>query len=489
MGTTMRSSLCLLVAFFALSHAAPIAMNVSMTPASGYELGAYESLLSSISSQVSAPGSKICITHGPDAAIALLPTKTCTHVVLLGAPPSSLLSLSLSQPLLVVGGSLDGVSRFTDFAVARHRFSAPTRRFAAIDGASHHSFASGPPSELSKAQDITASVAQPAVHTHTAGLIKDFVGAGPSPVLDAAEVRAAQLAAPLVAALKLEGSTALGHPSCNSDFPTNPTCKYPKFPDHSLPFGPAPAPSPPLPSDCVCGSPWVRDYANPMIAGFSESKEPSYTVLSNDAYQDVSDTHPFHLPHIFNSCTAGSATCQLNTTTLTMPISKAGDLFPNITSPPVSFFEFRTKMKSRQAVWEAAGLGDQDQKKTDNNMTMCKAINQRAYDWALANAETSVRARFEKDGEAFVMVDDKVATIGITGPEWIKDELVYTRAKTASGSQVEIQSWQFVVGNTNGGSVPWFFPVGMHYCKLLSPARAMEWIYTDGLRTRRGLKH
>ena len=23
---------------------------------------------------------------------------------------------------------------------------------------------------------------------------------------------------------------------------------------------------------------------------------------------------------------------------------------------------------------------------------------------------------------------------------------------------------------------------GFHYCKLLSPARAMEWLYTDGLR-------
>lgn len=24
--------------------------------------------------------------------------------------------------------------------------------------------------------------------------------------------------------------------------------------------------------------------------------------------------------------------------------------------------------------------------------------------------------------------------------------------------------------------------VGYHYCKLLSPARAMEWIYVDGLK-------
>jgi hypothetical protein len=28
---------------------------------------------------------------------------------------------------------------------------------------------------------------------------------------------------------------------------------------------------------------------------------------------------------------------------------------------------------------------------------------------------------------------------------------------------------------------------GYHYCKLLSPARAMEWIYVDGLRKYDGM--
>lgn len=29
---------------------------------------------------------------------------------------------------------------------------------------------------------------------------------------------------------------------------------------------------------------------------------------------------------------------------------------------------------------------------------------------------------------------------------------------------------------------------GVHYCKLLSPARAMEWIYVDGLRYYNSMK-
>merc|ERR1711988_1394814 len=92
-----------------------------------------------------------------------------------------------------------------------------------------------------------------------AQLVAEFAdGSNGLMALRAAEATAEQLSTPVTDALELEGSTKLGHVACNSDFPTNPTCQYPKYPDHSLPLGPAPAPNPPLPSDCICGSPWVK---------------------------------------------------------------------------------------------------------------------------------------------------------------------------------------------------------------------------------------
>lgn len=122
----------------------------------------------------------------------------------------------------------------------------------------------------------------------------------------------------------------------------------------------------------------------------------------------------------------------------------------------------------------------------DKVSDMCKKINQAAFDWALNNAEPSVKSRFESSGEPMVMVDDVEQTFGIHGPEWIQDELVFKRTSDSNSptkSRIEVQSWKFVVGNANHGNVPWLVPAGMHYCKLLSPARAMEWIYTDSMRS------
>jgi hypothetical protein len=42
------------------------------------------------------------------------------------------------------------------------------------------------------------------------------------------------------------------------------------------------------------------------------------SVVSNDAFHDVSDVTPFHLAHIFNAGSCGSGACVLNSTTVDM---------------------------------------------------------------------------------------------------------------------------------------------------------------------------
>ena len=60
--------------------------------------------------------------------------------------------------------------------------------------------------------------------------------------------------------------------------------------------------------------------------------------------------------------------------------------------------------------------------------------------------------------------------IGAPGPEWIQDELVYTKVGDGPSGRIEVQSWQFVVANINQGNDPWFFPVGMHCQSFCLPS-------------------
>jgi hypothetical protein len=379
-------------------------------------------------------------------------------------------------PVLVVGAELDGVTRFSQFATTRHRHASTNHHFVVVKGAAHHSF-TPPAVNTRNILDLQAEVSDEFTRAQTTILIEQWLNN--STEFNVAKRDAYLLAAPIIKALELEGSSHTGKDICNSDYPTNNKCNYPKYPDFSLPPGPAPAPSPLPSADCICGSKWVTDYAFPSVAGASDK---GFTVHAADAFHDVSDTHPFHLPHNWNTCTSPSG-CNLNVTTLTMSVNGSGTLFPNASAaPPLSALELRTKMKSRKIIWEAAGLGKQSGDVDKKNMTLCKRANQMAWDWALTNADSDVRARFEKAGEPFVMVDDVEAPIGLTGPTWIKKELKYTR--TAKNT-IEIQSWTFVVPESPIKSK--YLPTGMHYCKLLSPARCMEWIYTDGLRHNMGL--
>eukprot|EP00927_Polykrikos_kofoidii_P022292 TRINITY_DN20844_c0_g1_i3.p1 TRINITY_DN20844_c0_g1~~TRINITY_DN20844_c0_g1_i3.p1 ORF type:complete len:483 (-),score=77.06 TRINITY_DN20844_c0_g1_i3:89-1537(-) len=473
----------LLGAFHALS------VHLSWMPGDGFPPSAYESLKVAVQNKLGEAattneGAELCIGHSADGARSALRAaaqggdRCRAGVVTLASAPLPDDFDGVTFPVLVIAGELDGVVPLARFAVARYRSrDVPSRRFVLVRGASHASFAS---SSVRVALDLHAETKDEDVHATVAELVRGFLE-GNSEGLQAAEEATNRIASPLVDALKLEGSEALGVPACNSDFPTNPTCNYPKWPDHSLPFGPAPAPSPLPPKDCVCGSPWVETFAAPMLSGLPSST----SIVLKDAFHDVSDTHPFHLPHIFNSCASSDAKCVLNATTVTMPIVKPGDLWPaGKASAPLSALELRTKLKSREAVWTSAGL-PKASSALDHGVTLCKDINQAALVWALGHAEAEVKSRYVKSGEPMVVVEDREATIGITGPEWIKDELKFRRVseKTSpTGTRVEVMSWKFVVGNVNKGNVPWFFPVGMHYCKFLSPARAMEWIYTDSIR-------
>jgi hypothetical protein len=407
---------------------------------------------------------------------------------------------SFPVPILTVDGELDGLLHITRQAEAYfHQVQEVGQLSAAIEnqpvvileGLNHWSFGSGtPPSNVAK-NDLAAEVTPAAGYAMIAKVISDYLimkfgtgGAKASAItaIEEAVKDTGIMLSPLIEAMQLEGHQYLKQ-SCDSDYPTNPTCGYTAYPGKSL-GPPHSAPNPAPPSDCTCGSPWVMGNAQRIMGGLEFSANPGATIATKDAFHDVSQTRPFHLPHIFTpkpgtACKAG-ATCQIESTTVTMPIYDSRDSL-DTGLYPITATEFRTKLKSRQAVWEAAGATGVNYTATDRyNTSICQAINQAAYNWALSKAAPKTLKRFQTKGQPYVFVPDQWSGIGITGPEWIKAAMVYT--PSADKKTVTVAAPYFACENKNLGDEPYTDTVGYHYCKLLSPARAMEWLYADGLR-------
>jgi hypothetical protein len=92
--------------------------------------------------------------------------------------------------------------------------------------------------------------------------------------------------------------------------------------------------------------------------------------------------------------------------------------------------------------------------------------------------------RFKKYGQKMMMLNDYFPPLPI-GPLWIFNDMKY-KEKNIDGKWImTVQSISFKTPEE--GFVEKIRANGYHYCKVLSPARVMEWIYTDGLRRNKGI--
>lgn len=138
----------------------------------------------------------------------------------------------------------------------------------------------------------------------------------------------------------------------------------------------------------------------------------------------------------------------------------------------VSALEIGTKMRSRQLVYNMT-VGPAHAPSSLDDGNRCAAINEHAYEWALAQASPEARQRHNKFGVKMRMLAD-VFEFG--GPWWIYTYVSYKMNSTSDVLDIVSQKSVSTLKALKYG-------VGVHYCNLLSPARAIEWIYTDSLRT------
>lgn len=285
---------------------------------------------------------------------------------------------------------------------------------------------------------------------------------------------------PLVAALELEGSWHL-KPACNSDHPV-PHCPfYPAWPLQSdQERSPATEDS-----DCWCGSTWSEKVSMPAMAGLANTPFP---VLNADAFHDVTNTKPYHHAHLWSNCSNtvhADGACVVNTTTVTQLIYEYFDDYDTGFTTTAAT-EMRTKMVSRQQVARASVNVDAQLEVTDAT-SICATINKQAYLYALEHAHQRALDRFTKVGMKMTFGEDVLPPIPI-GPLWIYNALKYEQVKDDISKETVMRVSAPAMKTPLEGIIIHLYPdsAGYHYCKVLSPAKTMEWLYTDSLHAQLG---
>jgi hypothetical protein len=71
------------------------------------------------------------------------------------------------------------------------------------------------------------------------------------------------------------------------------------------------------------------------------------------------------------------------------------------------------------------------------------------------------------------------------GPLWIYNYMTYLEEKDSTGRAVMTVKAPMMKTPLNYSISA---AAGFHYCKILSPARALEWMMVDGMRKQRSIK-
>ena len=372
--------------------------------------------------------------------------------------PDGQSKINFPSKVLTIGNELDGLCRIMRIAEAYyHSIENVVKEgvnkypVVVIKGASHMQFASGTPPSFVKSNDLKPEISEESAHQQIAQLFVSFMEEK-ADLLSQKLLESQEFFKPLIDSLKIEGSYHL-KPPCYDDTDINRNVNY-----------------------CGHGSKWVEE-AHKYMAGFPDYSLSSIDLTTDDNFHKVWTVIPDPLPSCLNNCTLGTA-CSLYCVSITQ---LAYNMYDDVDTGfyPISADEMKTKMNSRQALLTYAGLSNVNFTETDGG-SLCQFINDKAIDWALTNAGQSSLNRFQQIGEKCVTGDDVDA---LNGGLWIVDYLTYGETSKDGETVLEVTSY------TSRYPLDYWLPLssGFHFCKLLSPARVMEWIYNDGLKKNGGL--
>lgn len=381
---------------------------------------------------------------------------------------------------LTVGGELDGLARPTRIAEAFYHARDRQADFpvAIVKGMTHMQFSSGEPPLLVKLRDLQPEISYEEAYAAVAELVAPYfekrAGILDDDKLSSRYDDTAEFVKPIIEAYEIEGSRWLNAPD-QIGGPGEKNC---------------------VKGGCPSKSIWAPE-AQKVI-----SDVEGWTLTVDNEYVDCSSTplrgEEFHLPVISN-----------NTEQKTLSITTYSQAYWDDAQPSwfawksifdtydtgfvaTSAEEIGTKLASRQCTL-IRGVGEANTSFSVDDPQFCAITNKKAYEWAQKVAASTTMHRFNIFGQKYVFGDD-VPKAG--GPLFLYARLQFNEKTDSSGESVievkapmqktEIDYWAKHFGPVpRPSAVP--DPGCFHYCKLLSPARAIEWIYVDSLRLKKGL--
>jgi len=385
---------------------------------------------------------------------------------------------------LTIGGELDGLARPTRIAEAHYHAKDLKREefpVVVVKGLTHMQFSSGEPPLLVKLRDLQPEISYDEAHAKLAEVIVPYfeeraTGGSSSSGLADAQKETDDFVAPIVKAYELEGNRwfngkeQIGGPGAKK-------C---------------------VQGGCPAKSEWAKEGQKTI------SEVDGWDLTVENEYVDCKSTpltgDVFHLPVITNSTANGKK--DLHITTYSQGFWDDAQpswfawksIFDKFDTGFVatSAAEIGTKLASRQCTL-IQGVGKPETPFSVDDPQFCAMTNKKAYEWAKANAGEAAAKRFSEFGQKYTFADD-IPKAG--GPLFLDAHLQFND-KTVDGEKVievaapmqktEIDYWKKHFGPIpKPNALP--DPGCFHYCKLLSPARAMEWIYLDSLRLKKSLK-
>lgn len=373
---------------------------------------------------------------------------------------------SYPVPTLTMGGSLDGLARVTRTVAESYyqqiELAGQAKDFpvVVIEGMNHWQWSSGTPAALVAARDLKAEISEVEAHTTAAKLMNDFInqrlGISEGALVSGAVQATQSFVAPIIEAYNLEGSRHFNAPA-QIKGPGADKCVKGGCPDKSA---------------------WA-----PVAQGIIAGDLQGWHFNSTNEFVDCSSTpitgEEFHLPTITNN----TATKTVSTTTYSQCNWDLGDS-QDTGFVYTSASEIGTKLSSRQCLLILGVGGQDDTPFSVDDPDFCMMSNQEAYKWAQSKAGQRTLDRYQKFGQKYTFGAD-IQKAG--GPLFLNAGITYkdngdAGVEVSSPAQkTEIDYWKDHFGPIpRPSSIP--DPGCFHYCKLLSPARAMEWLYVDGLR-------